>query len=135
MDRIDLIVEMPAVKISDLSAPASGEPSAEVRERVIAARARQQARLDTARSEAKSQIGSDVLTNADIGGELIDTLLLLSAENKDLAAHMAEKFSLTARGYHRLLRVARTIADLAGAEAIERQHLLEASAYRRFRPS
>lgn len=121
MDRIDLIVDMPAVKIEDLSAPADGEPSASVRARVMAARERQAARLANHGLE----------TNADIAGELLDDLLPLSEENRKLMGQMAERFKLTARGYHRLLRVARTIADLADAQDIERAHLLEASAYRR----
>lgn len=121
MDRIDLIVDMPAVKIEDLGAPADGEPSATVRERVMAARERQAQRLADHGLE----------TNADIAGELLDDLLPLSEDNRTLMGQMAERFKLTARGYHRLLRVARTIADLAGAKDIDRTHLLEASAYRR----
>ena len=124
MDRIDLIVEMPPVKISDLGAPANGEPSEAVRKRVEAARDRQVDRL-------AAYLDKGLLTNADIGGELLDHLLPLSAENRDLVTRIAEKFSLTARGYHRLLRVARTIADLAVSDTIERPHLLEASTYRK----
>ncbi len=120
MDRIDLILEMPPVKIGELRAPADGEPSAQVRTRVMAARERQAHRLADHGLE----------TNAEIAGELLDTLLPLSSDNQDLLARMAERFRLTARGYYRLLRVARTIADLEGSDAIERPHLLEASAYR-----
>ena len=121
MDRIDLIVEMPPVKIEDLHAPADGETSDVVRQRVAQARAVQTARLAAHGLE----------TNADIAGELLDTLLPLSDEHQALMRQMADKFKLTARGYHRLLRVARTIADLGGCPSIERTHLLEASAYRR----
>lgn len=121
MDRIDLIVEMPPVKIEDLHAPADGEASDVVRQRVAQARAVQTARLAAHGLE----------TNADIAGELLDTLLPLSDEHQALMRQMADKFKLTARGYHRLLRVARTIADLGGCPSIERTHLLEASAYRR----
>lgn len=121
MDRIDLIVDMPAVKIEDLSGPADGESSAEVRARVIAARQIQADRLQPHGLE----------TNSDIGGELLDELLVLSRENKALMAQIAERFRLTARGYHRLLRVARTLADLAQSADLAREHLLEASAYRR----
>ena len=103
------------------SAPADGEPSAQVRERVIIARQRQNARLAAHGLE----------TNAEIAGELLDRLLPLSQDQQQLLEKMAERFALTARGYHRLLRVARTIADLAGADQIKREHLLEASAYRR----
>ena len=121
LDRVDLVVEMPPVKFQDLSAPADGEPSAQVRERVIVARQRQNARLAAHGLE----------TNAEIAGELLDRLLPLSQDQQQLLEKMAERFALTARGYHRLLRVARTIADLAGADQIKREHLLEASAYRR----
>ena len=122
MDRIDLVVHVPPVKIQDLSVPSVGEGSASARERVLAARQRQTDRF----------AHHDLDTNADIHGELLDALLPISKENQALMNQMAECFKLTARGYHRLLRVARTIADLAGSCDIERAHLLEASAYRRF---
>ena len=121
MDRIDLVVDMPPVKIEDLSAPADGESSASVLTRVTAARDIQAQRL--------AHHGLE--TNAEIAGELLDELLPLTADNQSLINQMAERFRLTARGYHRLLRVARTIADLAHSKDIERAHLLEASAYRR----
>ena len=120
MDRIDLILELPAVKINELQAPVDGETTTQVRARVIRARERQTHRLEEHGLE----------TNAEISGGLLDTLLPLSSNNQNLLAHMAERFQLTARGYYRLLRVARTIADLADSNDIERPHLLEASAYR-----
>ena len=88
LDCIDLIVDMPAVKIEDLGAPADGEISALVRERVVAARVRQTARLKTQVLE----------TNADIAGELLDELLPLIKDNRALLGQRAERFKLTARG-------------------------------------
>ena len=121
MDRFDLRVEVPPVAYADLDLPASGETSAVVAGRVAAARAVQAARYD----------GHDgVRTNAEAMGGLLEEVATPDAEGKALLVRVAERFGLSARGYHRVLRVARTIADLDGAVTVSRSHVAEAVSYR-----
>ena len=121
MDRFDLRIEVPALPLDDLVRPADGEDSRTVRARVIAARDRQTARYG----------GHDgVRTNADIGGHLLDEVATPCPAGIELMRRAATRIGLTARGYHRVLRVSRTIADLAGAETIEPDHIAEAIGYR-----
>ena len=121
MDRFDLRIEVPALPIDDLTRPAEGEASAAVRTRVIAARAVQAARFA---DEAEMR------TNADATGLVLERIAALCPEGQDLMRRAAERIGLTARGYHRVLRVARTIADLAGTDAIAADHVAEAISYR-----
>jgi magnesium chelatase family protein len=123
LDRIDLHLEVPAVTASDLLLPAPREGTAEVAARVAAARA-----LQAARFEALGV--PHVRTNASAGAALIETIATPDAEGKRLLGEAAERMRLSARGYHRVLKVARTIADLAGAETVGRVHLAEALSYR-----
>ncbi len=120
-DRIDLHIDVQAVSAADLVLPPPAEGSAEVAARVAAARAIQTARYD----------GEGVRTNAEADGELLDRVATPDDPGRKLLAQAAEAMRLSARGYHRVLRVARTIADLAGAEAINRIHVAEALSYRR----
>ncbi|CUH78679.1 YifB family Mg chelatase-like AAA ATPase [Tropicibacter naphthalenivorans] len=121
MDRFDLRIEMPPVDFTDLEAPPAGESSAEVAARVIAARQIQTARFDADPS---------CRTNADAEGRVLEDIATLDSEGKALLSRAAERMGLTARGYHRILRVARTIADLDSSENIRRPHLGEALSYR-----
>lgn len=120
MDRFDLRLEVPPVAYADLDQPASGEGSAEVAARVAAAREIQAARF----------AGSGLRQNADAEGETLERIAAPDAEGRALLARMAERTGLSARGYHRVLRVARTIADLDGSDAVRRPHVAEALSYR-----
>ena len=121
MDRFDLRVEVPPVAFRDLDLPPAAEGSAEVAARVAAARARQTARFAGAAS---------VRVNADAEGALLEQVATPDAEGRALLARVAERLGLTARGYHRILRVARTIADLDGTEGVHAHHVAEAASYR-----
>lgn len=119
LDRIDLSVEVPRVPLTELGAPrhARDEDSASVRQRVIAARARQWRRAG--------------LANAHLAGTALARDCQLGAAEQRLFELAMEKLGLSARAYHRVLRVARTIADLAAAERVGREHLAEALQLRR----
>lgn len=121
MDRFDLQVEVPPVAFTDLDLPPSGDTSAAVAARVASARAVQEARF----AEHPS-----CRVNADMEGRLLEETASPDAEGKALLNRVAERFGLTARGYHRVLRVARTIADLDGAATVRQPHIAEAVGYR-----
>lgn len=121
MDRFDLRIEVPPVAFTDLDLPSTGERSAEVAARVLSARD-----LQTARFENHARLRS----NADAEGTLLEEIAAPDAEGKALLVRVAERFGLSARGYHRILRVARTIADLEGALDVRKTHIAEAAGYR-----
>ncbi len=121
MDRFDLRIEVPPVAYNDLDLPAAGEGSAEIAERVAAARAVQDERFDT---------HPGTRANADAEGELLEQIATPDEEGRALLTRVAERFGLSARAYHRILRVARTIADLDGASTVEHAHVAEAISYR-----
>lgn len=121
MDRFDLRLEVPPVTFTDLDLPASGDSSADVAARVAAARGVQ----------AQRYAGhSGVRVNADAEGALLEQVATPDAEGKALLIRAADRFGLSARGYHRVLRVARTIADLDGAADVRKPHVAEAIGYR-----
>ena len=123
MDRIDLRIEVPAVTAADLILPAASEGSAEVAARVAAARDIQLARY--------AALGlPHVRTNAEAPASVLETIAQPDAQGQKLLRDAAEAMRLSARGYHRVLRVARTLADLDGTEQIGRMHLAEALSYR-----
>ena len=127
-DRIDIHIDVPAVSPDDLALPPPAEGSREVAARVAAARELQRERL-AARGR------SDLALNAELDGELLTELAPLDRPAGEMLRRAAERLRLSARAYHRVIRVARTIADLDGAEIIGRAHIAEAIAYRRRAPA
>ena len=123
-DRIDLHVDVPAVDPLDLNAPPAAESSATVAARVAAARAIQTERY----------AGTGITCNAEADGELLEKVAAPDTAGRDVLVQAAERMKLSARGYHRILRVARTIADLEGAATVNRSHIAEALSYRRIVP-
>ena len=120
LDRIDIQVEAPALAIDELRSARPGEGSAAIRSRVVAARALQQARFE----------GRAGACNATMGPADLRAHAALERAQGDLLQQAMERLGLSARAYDRVLKVARTIADLAGAERIATAHLLEAIHYR-----
>ena len=121
MDRFDLRVDVPPVAFTDLDLPPSGDTSATVAARVATARRVQAARFATR---------PDLRVNADLEGSLLDEVAAPDEAGRALLTRVAERFGLTARGYHRVLRVARTIADLDGSATVRQPHVAEAVSYR-----
>lgn len=121
MDRFDLRVEVPPVSFADLDLPSDGATSVTIAARVAQAR----------QAQADRYAGANgVRLNADIEGEMLDSVATPDSDGKQLLRKVAERFGLTARGYHRVLRVARTIADLEGSDAVRRNHVAEATSFR-----
>lgn len=127
LDRIDLAVDLMPVTPADLSLPPATEGTAEVAARVAAAREAQ-----IARAEGLGD-GSPPI-NARAEGAFLDQVAGLDEPARTLMTRAAEAGNLTARGWSRTLRVARTIADLDGAQAVKRVHVAEALVYRRLAP-
>ncbi len=120
LDRIDLHVEVPRVEYEKLSSDQLGEPSASIRERVERAREVQRQRFT----------GTKLVTNADMGPKEVREYCRLDEAGNTLIKAAMRQLGLSARGFHRILKVSRTIADLAGSERIETAHLAEALQYR-----
>lgn len=120
LDRIDLCVELHPVEIQNLHSAGKGESSAKIRERVMKAREIQAVRFQ----------GTNKMFNGDMDATDMEKYCSLGAEEKKYMEQIYHSLQLSARAYHRILKVARTIADLAGAERIGMEHLLEAACYR-----
>lgn len=121
LDRIDLHIEVPAVKYKDLSSKSSGESSSDIRDRVIEARKIQMKRFAGSKS---------MYANSDMQSKDIREFCQINSDGEELLKMAITKLGLSARAYDRILKVARTIADLAGSENIRPEHLSEAIQYR-----
>jgi magnesium chelatase family protein len=117
LDRMDIFMEVPALSADELQSRADGEASASVRARVVAARERQMARQGKA--------------NARLGTREVEHYCLPDEAGKALIQKAIARLMLSARAYHRILRVARTVADMEGSDTVRSQHVAEAVHYRR----
>ncbi|HEC00876.1 MAG TPA: ATP-binding protein [Sphingomonadales bacterium] len=123
MDRFDIHIEVPAVSAHDLTLPAPSEGSPDVAARVMAAR--------TLQTERYQAMGLDhIRCNAEVDGEALEAVARLDKAGQDILTQAIDVMRLTARGYHRILRVARTIADLDASQNISKIHISEALSYR-----
>jgi Mg chelatase-related protein len=127
-DRIDLHVDVPAVSAADLTLPPPAESSAQVAARVARARTVQRQRYRDAGGP------TPIRTNAEAEGALLEAAARPDDDGRRLLAEAVDRMRLTARGYHRVLRVARTLADLDGADSVRRIHIAEALSFRRMAP-
>ena len=123
LDRIDIRIDVPAVSAADLIRPATAEKSADVALRVARARERQRERFEEAGMKG-------IVTNARCSTSMIETIAASDAAGLQLLRDAAEKMKFSARGYHRILKVARTLADLDDKQTVGRIHLAEAISYR-----
>ena len=121
MDRFDLRIEVPAVAVGDLEARPGGEASETIAGRIARARDRQARRFAD---------HPGLRVNADASGPVLDEIAAPDAEGRALIGRAAERLGLSARGYHRILRTARTIADLDHSETVRAPHIAEAIGYR-----
>lgn len=124
LDRIDMVIDVPSVSARDLMVPANGEKSAEIAKRTCASR---QLQLERFAENDMEHLGS----NAEIGADAIEAMAPLSNEARNTLGQAADTLGLSARAYYRVLRVARTLADLEAGSGIERHHVTEALGYRR----
>lgn len=122
LDRIDIQIKVPRVKVADLSKAKEADESNTIREQVLRARLIQSRRF--------AEVTPKIYTNAEMSSKLVDAVVRLDDEGKKFVKQMLDKSFISARGYYRMLKTARTIADLEGAETVTNDHLSEAFQYR-----
>ena len=127
MDRIDIHLEVASVQVDKLAGLSPGEPASVIRQRVEAARAIQQTRFDRLNKPG-------IRCNDDMGPAEVQQFCTLNKESRAMMTLAVERMGLSARAYHRVLKLSRTIADLAGSEAVQQGHLAEALQYRPQQP-
>ncbi|HOZ36457.1 MAG TPA: YifB family Mg chelatase-like AAA ATPase [bacterium] len=120
LDRIDIHIEVPRIDFQKLSATESGEPSEAIRARVNSARARQLTRFQNTK----------IISNSEMSSEEVRRICQVDSTTQDLLKRAVQQMRLSARGYYRILKLARTIADLSGVENIKTEHVAEALQYR-----
>ena len=120
LDRIDIHIDVPAVKFKELASDTPAESSAEIRERVVRARQVQQERFR----------GEKIFSNAQMSPRLIRRHCVIDKESKSLLENVITRLGLSARAYDRILKVSRTLADMESKEQIEATHVSEAIQYR-----
>jgi len=130
LDRLDLAIEVPAVSASDLTLPPAAERSADVAARVAAARAFHRERVERLRANEDASTLPAPRFNAELDGRWLEELAAPDSEGRRLLANAVERFHLSARGYHRILKLARSLADLEAEPQIRRVHIAEALSYR-----
>ena len=130
MDRIDIHMEVPAVKYQELSSDVPAESSAQIRERVDQARLLQQERFSAESGSASGGKNDGILYNAQMSHKQVRKFCILGKEENELLKTAMSQFHLSARAYDKILKVSRTIADLASSEQIKTEHLSEAIQYR-----
>ena len=121
MDRIDLHVEVTPVSFNELSGTRKTEDSSSIRERVIKAREIQEARFKDK---------ENLYCNAQMEAQMVQEICVIGDAGKNLLSRAMQKLNLSARAYDRIIKVSRTIADLAGSEEIKTEHLAEAIQFR-----
>ncbi|WP_333948229.1 magnesium chelatase subunit ChlI family protein [Candidatus Liberibacter brunswickensis] len=119
---MDIRIAVPAVPVSDLFTVNKSESSEDIAAHVLLARKKQKNRLE--------KMGSSLENNADCSSVLIEKIAYLNKESSLILNQYAEKMTFSARGYHKILKIARTIADLDSSEEIQKPHIAEAIAYR-----
>jgi magnesium chelatase family protein len=127
LDRIDLQIDVPALTVAELSSAPTGEPSKIVAERIAACRAFQKQRFEFFYPD------QDVRINAHLTSDMVEKMAVMDDQAKIFLERAAHKLKLSARGWHRALKVARTIADLAQVEILQKSHIAEALSYRRLK--
>lgn len=130
LDRIDLHVEVTPVPVKDLATIENSEKSEKIRERVMQARDVQEKRFTTINAQMQQQAGLGIYNNAMMPSKMVKEICVINTAGQTLLTRAMEKLGLSARAYDRILKVSRTIADLAGSEHIQAEHLAEAIHYR-----
>ena len=130
LDRIDIHIEVPAVEYKELRGGAAAEGSAEIRNRVLAARRRQHERFNDAQSRAQGKPVRKIYANSQMNTQQIRSFCVLEPEAERLLERAMQQQGLSARAHDRILKVSRTVADLEGVDSVGTKHIAEAIQYR-----